>query len=89
MERRNRSLKALEELIYIDSLESFERADALIRWHERYLKDTDITNFKLELEDLKRLLELFYKNISFLKEHKEQVRQEMLSNRKRERFLKD
>lgn len=89
MERRNRSLKALEELIFIDSLDSFERADALIRWHEKYLENDNITNFDLELEDLKKLQELFYKNIKFLKEHKEAVRQEMVSNRKKQRFFKN
>lgn len=88
MERRNRSLKALEELIYIDSLDSFERADALIKWYGKYLENDNITNFDLDLDDLKRLQELFYKNINFLKEHKETVRQELVSNRKKQRFFK-
>jgi len=87
MERRNRSLKALEELTYIDSLESYERADALVRWYDKYLKETDITNFDLELKDLQTLLELFYKNINFLKEHKEQTRKDMVANKKMQRFL--
>ena len=39
MERRNWSLKALGELIYIDSLDSFEKADALVRWNDDYLKE--------------------------------------------------
>lgn len=87
MERRNRSLKALEELIYVDSLESYEKADSLVRWYKKYLSDDDISNFDLELEDLKRLSELFYKNIDFLKKHKEQARQEMIENKKMKRFL--
>lgn len=88
MERGNRSIKALEDLIYIDSLDSYERADALIKWHEKYLSDGDITNFDLQKPQLEQLLELFYKNIEFLKEHKEQTRKDMLENRKMQRFLK-
>jgi hypothetical protein len=87
MERRNRSIKALEELIYVDSLDSYERADALVRWHNKYLANTDITDFDLELKDLQRLLELFYKNINFLKGHKNQTRKDMVDNKKMQRFL--
>ncbi len=87
MERRDRSLKALEELIYIDSLDSYERADALVRWHNKYLSSADISEFDLEKSDLERLLELFYKNISFLKEHREQTRKDMVDNKKMQRFL--
>lgn len=89
MERRNRSLKALEELIYIDSLESYERADALVRWYNKYLTNTKVTEFDLEMDDFKKLLELFYKNINFLKEHTEKTRQDMVANRKMSRFLKN
>lgn len=60
MERRDWSLKALSELIYIDSLESFEKADALVKWHKNYLTDDSIENFDLELVDLKKLEELFF-----------------------------
>lgn len=86
MERRNWSLKALEQLIYIDSLDSYERADALVKWYEKYLTDGDITNFDLELEDLKKLQELFYKSVDFLKNHKEKTRKEMVENRKVRKF---
>lgn len=88
MERRNRSLEALAELIYIDSLDSYEKADSLVRWHKKYLSDEKITDFDLERSDLKKLLELFYKNINFLKEHKEETRKDMVSNKKMQRFLK-
>ncbi|WP_417328466.1 hypothetical protein [Halarcobacter sp.] len=87
MERRDRSLKALEELIYIDSLDSYQRADALVNWYEKYLSDGDITSFDLELEDLKRLQELFYKSVDFLKTHKETTRKEIVENRKVRKFL--
>jgi len=86
MERRDRSIKALEELRYIDSLDSFERADALVKWYNKYLLDNDITSFDLELEDLKILQELFHKNIEFLKNHKETTRKEMVKNRKVKKF---
>lgn len=89
MERRNRSLKALEELIYIDSLDSNERADSLITWYDEYLSNDEISNFDLELEDLKKLSELFYKNIDFLNKFKEKTRQEMVQNRKMQRFLQN
>jgi len=87
MERRNRSLKALEELNYINSLDPADRAKALIRWVEKYLPNDGIFDFDLELEDLKRLSELFYTNIHFLKEHKENTRQEIIETRRLKKFL--
>lgn len=87
MERRDRSLKALEELTYIDSLDSYDRADALVRWYNKHLSSGDISDFDLEKKDLEKLLELFYKNINFLKEHKEQTRKDMSDNKKMQRFL--
>ncbi|BAK72223.1 MAG: hypothetical protein AB7S49_01960 [Arcobacter sp.] len=89
MERRNRSIKALSELTYIDSLDSFEKADALVRWYKDYLTDDSIENFDLELSDLKKLEELFFKNINFLKKHKEDTRQELIKIQKMKRFLKN
>ncbi|MDD3007664.1 MAG: hypothetical protein RBR70_02645 [Arcobacter sp.] len=89
MERRNRSLKALSELIYIDSLESFEKADALVKWYSDYFTDDSIENFDLELNDLKKLEELFFKNINFLKKHKEETRQELIKIQKMKKFLKN
>lgn len=88
MERGNRSIKALEDLRYIDSLDSYERADALVKWHEKYLKNSDISDFDLEKSKQEQLLELFYKNIEFLKKHKEQTRKDMIENQKLQRFLK-
>ena len=88
MERRNRSLEALKELIYIDSLESFTKADALVVWYDDYLKDDAIENFQLELSELKELEELFFKNINFLKNQKEETKDELAKNQKMKRFLK-
>lgn len=89
MERRDWSLKALSELTYIDSLDSFEKADALVRWHNNYLTENSINDFDLEIEDLKKLQELFFKNINFLKEHKEETRQELVNIKKMQQFLKN
>ena len=89
MERRNRSLKALSELIYIDSLESFEKADALVKWYSDYFTDDSIENFDLELNDLKKLEELFFKNLNFLNKHKEETRLELVRIQKMKRFLKN
>ncbi len=89
MERRDRSLKALKELVYIDSLDSFAKADAISRWFDSYLKDDSIENFDLEITDLKRFEELFFKSINFLKIHKEETRQELLKMQKMKRFLKN
>ena len=89
MERRDRSLKALNELVYIDSFDSYEKADALLRWYDDYLSNTSIEDFDLELEDLKKLEELFFKNINFLKNHKEETRLELVKMQKMKRFLKN
>jgi hypothetical protein len=87
MERRNWSLKALKELIYIDSLDSSLKADSLVRWHKKYLEENNIQDFDLELEDFKYLKELFFKNINFLKNHKEESRLELIKMKKMKRFL--
>lgn len=89
MERRNRSLKALKELIYIDSLDSYEKADALVRWNKEYIENHGVSEFDLELDDLKKLEELFFKCIEFLKVHKETTRQDMIQNKKLRQFLKN
>lgn len=88
MERRNRSLKALEELTYVNSLDGQERADGLIRWANEYLTH-DISEFDLELEDLKKLSELFFANIMFLKEYKDETRGSILELQKLKKFLKN
>ena len=89
MERRDWSLKALNELMYIDSLDSFERADALVRWHNEYLTENKITDFELEYEELERLSELFYKNIAFLKKHQEVTKEELQKTKRLKEFVKN
>jgi len=88
MERRNRSIKALERLIYIDSLDANSKADALVKWHDDYLVEGRIEDFDLELSELKQLEELLFKNINFLKKHKEDTRLEIIKMKKMKKFLK-
>ena len=89
MERRDWSVKAFKELIYIDSLDSSLKADSLVRWYDKYLVENKIENFDLEISDLKYLKELFFKNINFLKKHKEESRLELIKMKKMKKFLKN
>ena len=66
MERRNRSIKALDELKFISYLEEDEKAQRLILWANKYLEKGNINDFDLELKDLESLSELFYSNLEFL-----------------------
>ena len=77
MERRNRSLKALEELTYVDSLDDNQKAVSLQRWSEKYLTLDMNDSFDLEIVDLRKLLELFYKNINFLKDYRKDLKKEI------------
>jgi len=87
MERRNRSLEVLQKLQYIDSLEPDLRAQELSSWTEKYLSDSEYKNFDLELSDLKKLHELFFKNINFLKQHRIDIKQQLDSQKKIKEFL--
>lgn len=87
MERRDRSVKALEELIRIDSLDSYEKADALVSWYEEHIGQNSIEDFDLELEQLKQLEELFFKSINFLKNQKIQAKNDLNETRKMKKFL--
>ncbi len=88
MERRNWSLEALAKLRYLDSLDSEQKAEALKNWVEFYLTNNKIEDFDLELKDLNILSELFYKNIIFLKNHKENMREQINNHKKIREFLK-
>lgn len=67
MERRDWSIKLLKELIYIDSLDSYEKANNLVSWYTEYFSKSSINDLDLELSDLKILEELFYRNINLEK----------------------
>lgn len=88
MERRNRSLKSLNRLVYIDSLdEESLRARLLSDWVDENLVNRDIQDFDLELKDLKNLSELIYKNITFLKNYKDELKSQLDSTQKIKQFL--
>lgn len=89
MERRDWSLKALSELYYIDSLDSYERADALVSWYNTYLSTNKVSDFDLEMKELEQLSELFYKNIKFLKTHKEITKDDLEKTKRLKKFVKN
>jgi len=87
MERRNWSLKALQELQYIDTLDDNDRAVSLKKWVESNI-DNATESFDLELKDKKVLSELYYKNITFMKQHRNNMKQEIDNHKKIREFLK-
>jgi len=87
MERRNWSLKALSELNYIDSLDDEEKITALESWFDLYLQKNTIQDFDLELSDLKRISEIFYKNINFLKKNKDLMSSQLQNQDKIRKFF--
>jgi hypothetical protein len=88
MERRNRSLKALEELKYIDSLDDQQRAKQLLVWSNSYMTESIVESFDLSLANLKELAELFYKNINFLKSYREEIKIQLDNKDKIKSFFK-
>ena len=88
MERRNWSIKALSELRYLDNLESVPRAESLKVWVDTYLSNNNIEDFDLEVKELNSLSELFYKNITFLKNHRNEMKTEIINHKKIREFLK-
>lgn len=88
MERRDWSIKLLKELIYIDSLDSYEKANNLVSWYTEYFSKSSINDLDLELSDLKILEELFYRNINFLKEQQKEAAEELKNIKKMKSFLK-
>ncbi|RXJ98577.1 hypothetical protein CRU98_09395 [Arcobacter sp. CECT 8986] len=89
MERRNWSLEALSELKYIDSLDSYEKAQQLVYWNNKYFSSNEITDFDLELKDLEELSELFFKNIKFLQDYRATTKDELSKLRKLKEFAKN
>jgi len=89
MERRNRSLEALSQLKFIDTLDEEERASGLQRWVQKYLLADNKLDFDLEFKDLQILLELYYKNINFMKTFNSNIQQQMTENQKMRAFLQN
>ena len=89
MERRDRSLKAFNQLKYIDSLDDDQRASRLQKWVVEYLSAEEKLDFDLEYNDLKTLLELFYKNLNFIKEFNLNIQKQMTETEKMKTFLQN
>ena len=87
MERRDWSIKLLKELIYIDSLDSYEKANNLVSWYTEYFSKSSINDLDLELSDLKILEELFYRNINFLKHHTAELKNALDESQKIKKFF--
>lgn len=87
MERRDWSLKALEELNFIDSLDDDERAEGLRRWTANYLAIDGMQSLSLNAVQLNRFAELMQKNIYFLKQHKDNIKAQIDQSRAIRKFL--
>ena len=87
MERRNWSLEALRKLNYIDSLDDYDRGYSLQLWTEEYMTDDFLSKLDLKNNELKLFSELFYKNITFLKSHKQSISTELNQNKNIKKFL--
>ena len=90
MERRNRSIKALDRLVYIDSLEDDQKASLLEEWVNEYIiKNSSDDPFYIRLTNQQReqLAELYYKNILFLKAYKDKLKEDMDSILRQKTFL--
>ena len=88
MERRDRSLKALTELQYIDTLEDELRGKSLEKWVNKFLNDENfLNNLELNRNELEKFSELFYKNINFLKNQKQQLQEQLKENQQIKKFF--
>ena len=87
MERRNRSLKALEELVYIDSLDEYKKVPLIAKWVGQHLKEDIEKSFSLELNELEKLSELFYKSINLLKKYRINIKKQLDEKREIKKFF--
>lgn len=87
MERRNWSLKALERLNYIDSLDDDERAVLIRDWTETYLNANFVGSLELHPEELIRLSELLARNIKFLNNYRMQIKTDLENSKAIRKFL--
>jgi predicted glycosyltransferase len=89
MERRDWSLKGLQQLQYIDSLDPDEiKAKTLSSWVNTYLSNgSKIEDFDLNYTELKRLEELFFKNLSFIKQYSHEMKKDLDDYKKIKKFL--
>jgi hypothetical protein len=88
MERRNRSINALEELKDIESFNTEQKATSLINWVNRYIpSEHSIKDFDLDDSEIELLLELLYKNIDFIKHIRDNLKQELIQMRNLKKFI--
>ncbi len=87
MERRNKSIKALKELQNIDSFEEDVKVLALDSWVDEYLQEDIQKSFDLNLNDLNKLSELFYKNINFMKIQHENLKEALNQNKSIKKYF--
>ena len=87
MESRNRSLKFLNKLVYIDSLDEEDKAKALSVWVDKYLVDNFLNQLDLDDKGYQQLLELFYKNIIFLQDHVNNIKIELNNHNNIKKFF--
>ncbi|MEA2050397.1 MAG: hypothetical protein U9O56_06690 [Campylobacterota bacterium] len=87
MERRDRSLNALNELKYLDSLDLEDKANSLAIWVKKYLDTNQFLDFDLKRKELLLLSELFYKNLTFIKDYQKELRVSIDSYHKIRKFV--
>ena len=89
MERRNRAVKALKQLRYIDSIKNSEQYDLSIQnWINDYI-DQKTEHFFVELtsSEKEQLSELYFTNIKFLKENRAILKKDLDSIKLQKKFL--
>jgi regulator of sirC expression with transglutaminase-like and TPR domain len=87
MERRNWSLKAFSDLQKVDTYEDEEKAEALVRWTNTYLDEDFLSKLDLQSSQLYEFIELFYKNINFIKGQTESFRKNLNQTNNIKKFL--
>lgn len=87
MERRDRALKALNELNIIDSLEVWDKPSGIKRWVDSYLGFGNELFDGLEKSELERASELMFRNINFLKQHAQDLKSSIDENKQIRKFF--
>ena len=87
MERRDRALRALNELNFIDSLENCDKPEAIKRWSETYAILGDKLFGGLNTDELNRASELMFRNISFIKQHTKDLKITLDDSQKIKKFF--
>lgn len=87
MERRDRALKALNELNFLDSLETCDKPDAIKRWAENFSIFGDKLFDGLNSDELSRASELMFRNINFLKHHTAELKNALDESQKIKKFF--